>query len=69
LVVYLSLSRLNVLQKFDFRQQFFVLGNVEQDGGTPALLRDNERTLGALNLLNERSGIGAKFRNRFHILI
>lgn len=37
----LTLTGMNVLEKFELRQQLLILGDVEQDGSAPALLSDN----------------------------
>jgi hypothetical protein len=65
----LILTSMNVLEKLELREQLLILGDVEQYGGAPALLGDNEWSSRPSNLLNERSGVCTKLRNRLHVLV
>ena len=60
----LLLGYLHVLQQLGALDQPLVFGDVEQNGGAPAVLGEDDGTVGGLDLLHEGSRVGAEFGER-----
>jgi hypothetical protein len=53
----LSVGHVDILQKLGSLKELLVLGDIQKDGSSTAVLREHERPAGLLDLAHERSRV------------
>src|SRR5660398_216808 len=58
----LGLRDLDVMKQLGMLNKIFICLNVQEHGGAPPMLCQNQRPTGFFHLVYERSGVGSEFR-------